>query len=125
MIKRIIPCLDVKGGRVVKGVKFTDFKDAGDPVELAAYYDRSGADELFFLDITASLEGREALLDVVRRAAREIVMPLAVGGGVRSLEQMQKIFHTGPGRFRSTPAVESRILCRRPPGFWTRGWLWP
>jgi cyclase len=111
LIKRIIPCLDVKGGRVVKGVKFTDFKDAGDPVELAAYYDRSGADELFFLDITASLEGREALLDVVRRAAGEIFMPLVVGGGIRSLEQMHKIFHTGAKKVSiNTPAVENPDL---------------
>ncbi|MGI5822552.1 MAG: imidazole glycerol phosphate synthase subunit HisF [Dethiobacteria bacterium] len=111
MMKRIIPCLDVKAGRVVKGVKFTDFKDAGDPVELAAFYDRSGADELFFLDITASLEGREALLEVVRRAARKIKMPLAVGGGIRSLEQMQKTFQAGAGRISlNTPAVENPAL---------------
>lgn len=98
----------------MKGVKFTDLKDAGDPVELAAFYDRSGADELFFLDITASLEGREALLEVVQRAAREIKMPLAVGGGISSLEQMQKTFQAGAGKVSiSTPAVENPELIAR------------
>lgn len=111
MVKRIIPCLDVKGGRVVKGVQFTDFQDAGDPVELAAYYDKSGADELFFLDISASLEGREALLEVIRKAARKIYIPFAVGGGVRSLEQMHKIFEAGAEKVSlNTPAVEEPQL---------------
>lgn len=111
MVKRIIPCLDLKGGRVVKGVKFTDFQDAGDPVELAAYYDQSGADELFFLDISASQEGREALLEVIRKAVRKIFIPFTVGGGVRSLEQMHKAFEAGAKKVSlNTPAVEEPQL---------------
>lgn len=111
MLKRIIPCLDLKDGRVVKGVKFTDFQEAGDPVALAAYYDRSGADELFFLDISASQEGREALLEVICRAAREISIPFTVGGGIRSLEQMRKVFAAGARKVSlNTPAVEEPQL---------------
>ena len=81
---RVIPCLDVDGGRVVKGVKFTGLRDAGDPVELAASYDAEGADELTFLDITASSGGRDTMYDVVRRTAEQVFIPLTVGGGVRS-----------------------------------------
>ncbi len=81
LAKRIIPCLDVKDGRVVKGVNFIDLTDAGDPVENASFYDREGADELTFLDITASSDKRDIILDVVRRTAEEIFMPLTVGGG--------------------------------------------
>jgi len=80
--RRIIPCLDVTAGRVVKGVQFLDLRDAGDPVELAARYDAEGADELVFLDITASAEGRETMVEVVRRTAKEVFIPLTVGGGV-------------------------------------------
>ena len=82
LAKRVIPCLDVDAGRVVKGVRFQQLRDAGDPVELAAHYDREGADELVFLDITATLEGRAATLDVVSRTAEEVFIPLTVGGGV-------------------------------------------
>jgi cyclase len=93
--KRIIPCLDVKDGRVVKGVSFVDLKDAGDPVELAAYYDRNQADELVFLDISASHEGRKTMLDVVRRAAEQLSIPFTVGGGIRTEEDMYDILRSG------------------------------
>ena len=83
---RVIPCLDVDAGRVVKGVNFSDLRDAGDPVELAARYDREGADELVFLDITASSSDRSTMLDVVRRTAESVFIPLTVGGGVRAVE---------------------------------------
>jgi cyclase len=92
---RIIPCLDVKGGRVVKGINFVDLKDAGDPVEQAAVYDAGGADELCFLDITASHEGRDILFDVVARTAERCFMPLTVGGGVRSLDDMRRLLLAG------------------------------
>lgn len=93
--KRIIPCLDVKDGRVVKGVNFVNLRDAGDPVELAALYDREGADELVFLDISASAEGRDTMVDVVRRTAGEISIPFTVGGGISRVEDMKKILRAG------------------------------
>jgi imidazole glycerol-phosphate synthase subunit HisF len=93
--KRIIPCLDVTGGRVVKGVRFQELRDAGDPPELAAVYDRAGADELVFLDITASSDERKVLLDVVARTADRVFIPLTVGGGVRSVEDMQELLSHG------------------------------
>src|SRR5215469_17051569 len=86
--KRIIPCLDVTAGRVVKGVRFRDLRDAGDPAELAAVYDREGADEVVFLDITASSDARQILLDAVERTAGQVFIPLTVGGGVRSVDDM-------------------------------------
>src|ERR1700736_2002387 len=89
--KRVIPCLDVDAGRVVKGVRFVDIKDAGDPVELAAHYDAQGADELVFLDITASSDDRKILLEVVARTADTLFIPLTVGGGVRSVEDVQEL----------------------------------
>ncbi len=95
LAKRIIPCLDVKEGRVVKGVNFVNLRDAGDPVELAAIYDREGADELVFLDISASVEGRETMVEVVRRTAEEISIPFTVGGGISSVEDMKKILRAG------------------------------
>src|SRR5690349_24883926 len=87
---RVIPCLDVKDGRVVKGIKFVDLVDAGDPVEAAAAYDAAGADELCFLDITASHENRDTIFDVVERTANRCFMPLTVGGGVRTVEDIRK-----------------------------------
>ncbi|MGI6036785.1 MAG: imidazole glycerol phosphate synthase subunit HisF [Limnochordia bacterium] len=93
--KRIIPCLDVKDGRVVKGTQFVGLRDAGDPVELAAYYDEAGADELVFLDITASAEKRKTIVDLVRRTAETISIPLIVGGGIGSLEDMEAILGAG------------------------------
>jgi imidazole glycerol-phosphate synthase subunit HisF len=95
LAKRIIPCLDVRDGRVVKGTRFVDIKDAGDPVERAAFYDSEGADELVFLDITASVEGRRAILDVVRRTAEVVFIPLTVGGGIDTPEFMQELLQTG------------------------------
>lgn len=89
LAKRIIPCLDVNRGRVVKGTNFVNLRDAGDPVEVAERYEREGADELVFLDITASHEGRDIILDVVRRTAEVVFMPLTVGGGIRSLEDIR------------------------------------
>ena len=93
--KRVIPCLDVTGGRVVKGVRFQELRDAGDPPELAAHYDRAGADELVFLDITASSDERKVLLDVVARTADQVFIPLTVGGGVRSVEDIQELLSHG------------------------------
>jgi imidazole glycerol-phosphate synthase subunit HisF len=93
--KRIIPCLDVTAGRVVKGVRFVDLRDAGDPAELAAAYDRAGADEIVFLDITASSDERRILLDVVARTADEVFIPLTVGGGVRAVEDMRELLTHG------------------------------
>jgi imidazole glycerol-phosphate synthase subunit HisF len=95
LAKRIIPCLDVKTGRVVKGVRFVDLKDAGDPVEVAKVYDHEGADELCFLDITASHENRAIILDVVARTAEQVFMPLTVGGGINKLEDIRKLLQAG------------------------------
>ena len=95
LAKRIIPCLDVKAGRVVKGVRFVELQDAGDPVEIARLYDREGADELCFLDITASHENREILLDVVSRTAEQVFMPLTVGGGINKIEDIRKLLKAG------------------------------
>ncbi len=92
---RIIPCLDVKEGRVVKGINFIDLKDAGDPVEQAKIYDEQGADELCFLDITASLEKRDILFDIVNKTAKKCFMPLTVGGGVRKVEDIRKLLYSG------------------------------
>src|SRR6202162_686069 len=93
--KRVIPCLDVDDGRVVKGVRFKDLRDAGDPAELAAFYDREGADEIVFLDITASSDDRKILLDSVARTADQVFIPLTVGGGVRSVEDMAELLTHG------------------------------
>ncbi|HEX6445950.1 MAG TPA: imidazole glycerol phosphate synthase subunit HisF [Streptosporangiales bacterium] len=92
---RVIPCLDVDAGRVVKGIRFTDLRDAGDPVELARVYDREGADELVFFDITASAQGRETTYDVVRRTAEQVFSPLTVGGGVRAVEDVDLLLRAG------------------------------
>jgi len=95
LAKRVIPCLDVKSGRVVKGTNFLNLRDAGDPVEVAARYEREGADELVFLDITASHEGRDIMLDVVRRTAEVVFMPLTVGGGIRNIEDIRALLNAG------------------------------
>ena len=95
LAKRIIPCLDLHDGRVVKGVRFVDLVDAGDPVEQARFYDASGADEVVFLDISATHEGRATLLDVIRRAADEVFIPLTVGGGVRAVEDVRQLLEAG------------------------------
>ncbi len=107
LTKRIIPCLDVKGGRVVKGVSFVDLRDAGDPVEVATIYDREGADELCFLDITASHENRKTIIDVVERTAERVFMPLTVGGGVRALDDIRALLNAGADKVSiNTAAVE-------------------
>ena len=110
---RVIPCLDVKDGRVVKGVNFVDLRDAGDPVEQAKVYDAAGADELCFLDITASHEKRGILLDVVRRTAEQCFMPLTVGGGVRSLDDIRQLLLAGADKVSiNTAAVENPDFVR-------------
>ncbi len=105
---RIIPCLDVKDGRVVKGVNFTALRDAGDPVEQAAIYDEAGADELTFLDITASHENRDTILDVVTRTAERIFLPLTVGGGIRSTEDMRRLLLAGADKCSLNSAAVAR-----------------
>ncbi|HEX9713856.1 MAG TPA: imidazole glycerol phosphate synthase subunit HisF [Actinomycetota bacterium] len=95
LAKRIIPCLDVDAGRVVKGIRFIDIRDAGDPVEMARVYDAEGADELVFLDITASVEQRETTYEVVRQTAEQVFIPLTVGGGVRAVEDVQRLLRAG------------------------------
>jgi len=95
LAKRVIPCLDVDRGRVVKGTNFVNLRDAGDPVEVAARYEKEGADELVFLDITASHEGRDTMVDVVRRTAEQVFMPLTVGGGIRTLEDIRRLLLAG------------------------------
>jgi imidazole glycerol-phosphate synthase subunit HisF len=105
---RVIPCLDVDGGRVVKGVRFADLRDAGDPVELAATYDREGADELTFLDITASSDDRETMYDVVRRTAEQVFIPLTVGGGVRSVTDVDKLLRAGADKVALNTAAVAR-----------------
>ncbi|MGH9121846.1 MAG: imidazole glycerol phosphate synthase subunit HisF, partial [Acidimicrobiales bacterium] len=105
---RVIPCLDVDAGRVVKGVQFLDLRDAGDPVELAARYDAQGADEVVFYDITASAEEREALFDVVARTAEEVFIPLAVGGGVRTVEDARRLLRSGADKVSINSAAVAR-----------------
>ena len=108
LTKRIIPCLDVKEGRVVKGVQFVSLRDAGDPVELAAFYDQEGADELVFLDISASHEGRETMVDVVRAVAGSLAIPFTVGGGINSLADMKKILRAGADKVSLNTAAVTR-----------------
>jgi cyclase len=108
---RVIPCLDVNAGRVVKGVQFVDLVDAGDPVELAARYDAEGADELVFLDITASSDGRETMVDVVSRTAEQVFIPFTVGGGVRSVEDARRLLRAGADKVGlNTAAVDRPAL---------------
>jgi cyclase len=114
LAKRVIPCLDVTAGRVVKGVNFVDLRDAGDPVEIAARYDREGADELTFLDITASSDDRDILLDVIERVAEQVFIPLTVGGGVRRVEDIRRLLHAGADKVSvNTAAVQDPDLVRR------------
>jgi cyclase len=108
LTKRIIPCLDVTGGRVVKGVKFLELRDAGDPVEIAEIYDRQGADELTFLDITASSDQRDIIIDVVRRTAERAFMPLTVGGGVRTVEDIRRLLNAGADKVSVNTAAVHR-----------------
>jgi len=108
LAKRIIPCLDVTGGRVVKGVNFVNLRDAGDPVELAARYNEQGADELVFLDITASSDARDTMVGVVARTARQVFIPLTVGGGIRSVDDARRILHAGADKVSVNTAAVRR-----------------
>lgn len=111
LAKRIIPCLDVHEGRVVKGTNFVQLRDAGDPVELAAYYDQEGADELVFLDISASAEGRATMVEVVKRTAEQVFIPLTIGGGLRTIEDIRKVLRAGADKISlNTAAVQNPKL---------------
>lgn len=114
LAKRIIPCLDVRDGRVVKGVNFVDIRDAGDPVELAKYYSDQGADEIVFLDITATSDGRATVADVVERTASQVFVPLTVGGGIRTLEDFQQLLRAGADKISvNSAAVKDPSLISR------------
>ena len=114
LAKRIIPCLDVNNGRVVKGVNFVDIRDAGDPVELAKYYSDQGADEVVFLDITATHEGRASVVDVIERTGRQVFVPLTVGGGIRSVEDFTQILRAGADKISvNSAAVRDPMLISR------------
>jgi len=111
LTRRIIPCLDIKDGRVVKGTNFLGLRDAGDPVELASRYNEQGADEVVFLDITASREGREMIIEVIKRAADELFLPLTVGGGIRTIQDVQKTLRAGADKVSvNTSAVQNPDL---------------
>jgi len=113
LAKRIIPCMDVDNGRVVKGVKFVDIKDAGDPVELAKEYNKQGADELVFLDITASSDKRDTMVDIVRNVGKQVFIPFTVGGGIRSVKDMRKILNAGADKISvNTAAVKNPLLIK-------------
>ncbi|WP_028609171.1 imidazole glycerol phosphate synthase subunit HisF [Paenibacillus harenae] len=113
LAKRIIPCLDVKDGRVVKGVNFVNLRDAGDPVELAATYDQEGADELVFLDISASVEGRATMIEVVKRTAGEITIPFTVGGGISHVDDMKRLLRAGADKIGiNTAAIKNPGLVK-------------
>jgi len=117
LAKRIIPCLDVHAGRVVKGVNFVQLRDAGDPVEIARGYDAAGADELTFLDITASSDARDTIVEVIERVADQVFIPLTVGGGVRKVEDVRKLLNAGADKVSiNTAAVEDPQLVRRASG---------
>ena len=114
LTKRVIPCLDVKAGRVVKGIRFLDHRDAGDPVEMAASYNRDGADELVFYDITASADGRGIMLDIVERVAEQVFIPLTVGGGLRTVDDLRQMLQAGADKVSiNTAAVEDPDLISR------------
>jgi cyclase len=107
-LKRVIPCLDVDAGRVVKGTRFIDIRDAGDPVELAAFYDRGGADELVFLDITATHEKRDTIVELARRTANDVFVPFTIGGGIRSVEDAQAVLDAGADKVSVNSAAVER-----------------
>src|SRR3990167_9068086 len=109
LAKRVIPCLDVKQGRVVKGTNFVNLRDAGDPVQVASRYEEEGADELVFLDITASHEQRDIMIDVVRRTAEQVFMPLTVGGGIRTIDAIRALLQAGCDKVSINSAA-----CHRP-----------
>jgi hypothetical protein len=115
LAKRIIPCLDVTGGRVVKGVNFTELRDAGDPVEIAARYNEQGADELTFLDITATSDGRDLILHIIEAVASQVFIPLTVGGGVRTVEDVRRLLNAGADKtsFNSAAIANPHVIARR------------
>ena len=111
LTKRIIPCLDVDGGRVVKGTSFVNLRDAGDPAELAAFYDREGGDELVFLDITASADSRDTMIDVVQRVSEQVFIPLTVGGGIRTIEDVRRMLNAGADKVSvNTAAINNPAI---------------
>ncbi len=114
LAKRVIPCLDVRDGRVVKGVHFVNIRDAGDPVELAKFYSRQGADEIVFLDITATSDGRDTVADVVERTAAEVFVPLTVGGGIRTLEDFRRLLRAGADKIsvNSAAVADPSLIAR-------------
>jgi uncharacterized protein related to proFAR isomerase len=117
LAKRIIPCLDVTGGRVVKGVNFVELRDAGDPVEIAARYNEQGADELTFLDITATSDGRDLILHIIEAVASQVFIPLTVGGGVRTVEDVRRLLNAGADKtsFNSAAIANPDVIATRPP----------
>ena len=118
--KRIIPCLDCKDGRVVKGTNFVDLKDAGDPVEVAAMYDKSGADELVFLDITASSDGRNTTVDLVRKVAEKVFIPFTVGGGIRTVDDFKVLLREGADKISiNSAAIMDPTLISQEDGHWS------
>lgn len=125
--KRIIPCLDVKNGRVVKGVNFVDLKDAGDPVAIAKAYDEAGADELVFLDITASSDNRATVADMVSRVADQVFIPFTVGGGIRTVEDFKAILREARTKFRSIPrpSMSRSSSAGRRTNSAASAWFWP
>ena len=114
LAKRIIPCLDVTGGRVVKGVNFVELRDAGDPVQIAARYNEQGADELTFLDITASSDGRDLILPIIEAVAAQVFIPLTVGGGVRSVADVRRLLNAGADKvsFNSAAIAEPELIAQ-------------
>src|SRR5258706_10749712 len=122
LAKRIIPCLDIKDGRVVKGVNFVNLRDAGDPVEQARLYDEQGADELVFLDISATYEGRKTTLDLVSRVAETVFMPLTVGGGIREVNDMRNLLLAGADKISVNSAAVKRteVLLEGVSPFWAQ-----
>ena len=125
--KRIIPCLDVKNGRVVKGVNFVDLKDAGDPVTIAKAYDEAGADELVFLDITASSDNRATVADMVSRVADQVFIPFTVGGGIRTVEDFKAILKRGADKISVNSAAinEPELISRAATNSAASAWCWP
>lgn len=119
LTKRVIPCLDVTGGRVVKGTQFLNLRDAGDPVELASFYDREGADEIVFLDITASSDQRETMVDVVARTAEQVFIPLTVGGGIRGLDDVRRMLKAGADKvsINTAAVLEPELVSRASAAF--------
>ena len=128
LTKRIIPCLDVDAGRVVKGISFVELRDAGDPAELAAVYDREGGDELVFLDITASSDSRDTMVDVVRRVSEEVFIPLTVGGGIRTVEDIRRMLKAGADKVSLNTAGRQQTRpssARAPSSSATSASWWP